>query len=615
MFRLFGDFETYWSDEVTLKRMTPPQYIANPQFEVLGCAFALDDGRKWFLDGTHLPTFFASIPWEETEFISHNALFDALILSQHYKIFPARYGCTLSMARNWLRHAIDKVSLASCAAYYGLDAKWETVYKFKGKTLSMIRQDVLLHGELTGYAIDDVDKCRYLFHRMIDDGFPMTELDTIDWVIRMAAQPRFEMDQLLLAEHLHEVQANKQALLDRAGLANRDNLMRDPALAAMLTFEGVDVPMKTSKATGGEIFAFAKTDREFTSLLDHDNPTVQALVAARLGHKSTLEETRTQRFIDISRVTPAMPVPLKYSGAHTHRFSGDWSLNMQNLPNSSKLRSALKAPPGHLVVSVDASQIEARLNAVLSHQDDLIEDFRQGIDVYANFAEIIYGYQVSKKTNPVERTVGKVAVLSLGYGASPPVFRAMCRNRDNILLTEPEAANIVYIYRQRMREIVSNWRYAGSEVLPAIANGDEFPNWGPIHVAFNALILPSGNKLRYRQLSKEVTDKGYPAWMFMRGSRKLKVYGSMLVENVIQALAFLHISEVARRIMKMTEGQLVPVHQIHDELLFIVPEKLARWVASLVVEEMSTPPAWMPTAPLAAEAKLGPSYGEMVEIR
>ena len=119
--------------------------------------------------------------------------------------------------------------------------------------------------------------------------------------------------------------------------------------------------MKVSPATGKETFAFAKTDEEFKALADHDNDKVQALVAARLGTKSTLEETRTQRFIDIAK-RGTLPVPVRYYAAHTGRWGGDDKINMQNLPsrgvNGKKLKRSIIAPEGHTVVEADSAQIE-----------------------------------------------------------------------------------------------------------------------------------------------------------------------------------------------------------------------------------------------------------------
>lgn len=634
---LFLDFETYWSDDYSLKKMTPVEYIQDPRFEALVCSFVNGDGtsREW-VDGPDLPAKFASIPWDSTYLVSHNALFDALILSFRYGIYPKMYGCTLSMARNWISHMTGSVSLEACAKFFGMPPKWQTVSKTKGVSFEMLKSMPELHRETGDYAVDDAEKCRQIFIRIMADGFPRRELDVINMVVRMAARPAFTLDQTALAEHLANVRREKQELLEKAQLVRSDpgkeeldgarsNLLSDNIFAGMLLNLGVIPPMKKSKANPDkEAYAFAKTDKEFTALAEHPNPMVQTLVAARLGHKSTLEETRSERLLAISKIVELAPVPLKYSGAHTHRFSGDWKINLQNLLRGGKLRYAMKAPKGKKVVSVDASQIEARFNAVLSQQWDLVDQFRRGIDVYADFASSIYQHPVSKDSHPKQRFVGKTGVLSLGYGASPPVFQNMCRVQGGVQLTDSEATSVVYLYRQRYKQIVANWDYADRIVLPMMAgltpdaqrliqgtDPASWSAWGPVGIMKNALLLPSGNRLRYRDLHQEPMPNGRAQWIYMRGPMFHHVYGAKLVENGIQALAFAHIIEVALRVVRLTNGFLWPAHQVHDELIYIVDDAIAEKVRDLVTHEMAVPPEWMQNAPLAAEGHIGQSYGDV----
>jgi len=623
MDKLFIDFETYYDDVYSLKKMSAIEYVLSPQFEALGCAFTVDgdEAPAWWVDGPDLPAAFAKIDWPNTFAIAHNSLFDMLILSLRYGVVPGFYGDTLSMARNFISHSTNSVSLASIATYYGMGEKWNTLAKTKGVNFHALKANRALHEEVKLYGMDDVRKCQQIYRRMMDHGFPaMSQLEIIDWVVRMVTQPQFELDMNVLAEHLAEVKAKKQALLDAAQMEQSQvgSLMSDQQLAAKFLFLGVPPPTKISKTTGKEQYAFAKTDREFTAMLEHPEPMVQALVAARLGHKSTLEETRTERLMAIGRVSTMLPVPLKYSGAHTHRLSGEWQINLQNLTRGGKMRKSLRAPKGKVVVSVDASQIEARINATLSGQEDLMYLFRTGEDVYASFAQEIYHEPIYKHRHPVQRFVGKTAVLSLGYGSSPPVFQAMCRNQGNVRLTDNEAAAIVALYRLKYPKICDNWRYANNSVLPSMASGVHGTlDWGPVAVHKNKIVLPSGNALQYRDLRHEFVttslagaSQGSFQWIYNRGPMTHKIYGAKLVENVVQALAFIHIAEVAMRVKHMTEGLLIPAHQVHDELLYVVDENLAEQVRDLVVQEMSKSPVWMPTAPLAAEGNIGVTYGD-----
>lgn len=631
MKKLWLDFESFWADDFTLKKISPIEYINSQRFEALGCGFVDEGNLNVWVDGPDLPRFFKDVDWPNTFAISHNALFDAVILSARYGIVPGKVGDTLSMARNWLSHRLKSLSLGAICKFYGLPDKMDTVHKTKGINYYALRQMPDLYEEVKTYAIDDASKCKRIFNNMMQEGFPEGELEVIDMVIRMATQPKFELDMNVLAEHLGKVKAEKQALLD-AAFIDKDNvssIMSDMQLAGKLLMLGVDpVPMKVSKTTGKMAYAFAKTDKAFQELLEHEEPMVQAIVAARIGHKTTLEETRTERLMAIGRVTEAMPIPLKYSGAHTHRFSGDWRINLQNLRRGGELRKAFKAPPGKKVVAIDASQIECRFNAELSGEKLLTDIFRGGYDAYAWFAKQVYGYDIVKAKHPIERFVGKTAVLSLGYGSSWPVFQAMCRNQGNVNLTDGDSQRIVYIYRALFSKIVANWKHAGKWVLPTMRDyspdwadqmqlfvppGEEEEQreglwWGPVRILSKALLLPNGNRLRYDNLAMGTDQTGSSTWTFTRGEIQQHIYGAKVVENVIQALAFVHIMETALRVKQKTGGMLWPAHQVHDELIYIVDEVNAELVKQLVVREMSKSPVWMPNAPLAAEGHIGDTY-------
>jgi DNA polymerase I-like protein with 3'-5' exonuclease and polymerase domains len=158
-------------------------------------------------------------------------------------------------------------------------------------------------------------------------------------------------------------------------------------------------PTKISARTDKESFAFAKSDEAFKALQEHEDTRVQALVAARIGLKSTLEETRTERFIGIG-IRGTMPVPIRYYAAHTGRWGGSDKINLQNLPsrgpNAKVLKSCICAPEGHTLIEADSAQIEARVLAWLAGQVDLIRAFEKGEDVYKKMAATIYGVKKVK---------------------------------------------------------------------------------------------------------------------------------------------------------------------------------------------------------------------------
>jgi hypothetical protein len=620
--QLWYDIETYYDQQYSLHTITPVEYILGQQFEALGCSFAFDDGAPFWVDGPHLPAFLDTIDWDNTEAVCHNGLFDHIVLAWRYHKSPKRYGDSMAMARAWVYHRTGSVALKDLAKWFGKPPKWGTLLKTKGKHYDDLLADPVLHEEVKLYAIDDLDKCRHIYRSIMAEGYPQEQLDVIDMVVRMAAEPKFLLDLTVLYEYLAKVKAEKDALLARVGLDCRDPLMSDEQFAALLYAAGVEPPVKTSPTTGDEVWAFAKSDKRFTDLEEHDDPHVQALVAARLGHKSTIEETRTERLIAVSNATwhngtppCSLPVPLKVSGAHTHRFSGDWKFNLQNLRRGGELRKAIKARPGEKIVSVDASQIEARVLATLAGQIDLVQAFLEGRDVYAEFGTDVFRIPVTKETAPRERFIGKTAVLQLGYGAGWMSFQGQVRvnsraSGDEIVIGDNEAQKVVQIYRQKNNKIKAYWDY-WDNVIALIADPKVKPFMaGPVEVTHQELILPNGLGIRYHDLRRQ-EYYGKVQWVYTYGRMTKVLYGAKVVENIVQALAFYHIESVALRAARLTDRRIMMAHQVHDELLFAVPEVMADPLIAFIKDEVARRPVWLPDCPLASEGGAGDNYYEV----
>lgn len=399
------DFESFYSREFSLTKLTTEEYIRHPDFEVIGVSVQVDNDEPIWFSGTRKETkeFLEGFDFGSNLALAHNAMFDAAILSWHFDIRPKGWLDTLSMARA-LHGTEVGGSLATLAKHYGLGVKGDEVINAMGKRRAdFTPEELARYGD---YCRNDVALTWALFNAMA--GFPKTELRLIDLTIRMFSEPVLQLWQGLLLGYYKQVVKAKQDLLDTV-TADKEQLMSNPKLAAMLKEMGVQPPMKMSPTTGKETYAFAKNDEEFKALLQHPDLKVQAIAAARLGVKSTLEETRTQRFIDIAGRGP-MPVPLRYYAAHTGRWGGDDKLNLQNLPRKSGLKASIIPPSGYVILDSDSSQIEARTLAWLAGQNDLVEAFENGDDVYKIMASAIYG-KPEEEIAKDERFVGKQTVL------------------------------------------------------------------------------------------------------------------------------------------------------------------------------------------------------------
>jgi hypothetical protein len=312
------DFETFYDKAFSLTKLTTEEYVRDAQFEVIGVGVKVDEGPTAWFSGTfeETKTWLEQFDWANSLALAHNAMFDAAILTWRFGIKPKGWLDTLCMAR--AVHGTDVGnSLAKLSEYYELGAKGTEVVAAMGKRRGdFSTQELAQYG---GYCKNDVELTYKLFTCLVEH-FESGELKLIDLTVRMFSEPVLELDLPILEQHLEEVKDKKQKLLDSC-TAELDTLMSNQKFADKLRELGVDPPMKFSPTTGKEAYAFAKTDEGFKELLEHPSEEVQALVAARLGNKTTLEETRTQRFIDISK-RGALPVPLKYYAARTGRWGG-----------------------------------------------------------------------------------------------------------------------------------------------------------------------------------------------------------------------------------------------------------------------------------------------------
>lgn len=601
------DFETYFSVDFSLTKMTTEEYVRDDNFEVVGVAVKVNDEKtRWFTgDFEQTKSWLEQFDWANSFVLAHNMQFDGAILSWLFKVKAKVWLDTLCMAR--AIHGVEAGgSLAKLTERYSIgvkgdDTKWSKGLRRSDFTLEQMEQ-------YAKYCKNDVNLTYQLFTIFMQD-FPKQELKVIDKTLRMFIEPTLELDLPLLEQHLEDVKNKKEALLEAAA-ADKDTLMSNDKFAELLKMLKVDPPTKISVRTGKTAWAFAKTDEEFKELASHPDPRVQALIAARLGNKTTLEETRTQRFIDIAK-RGKLPVPIKYYAAHTGRWGGDDKINLQNLPsrgaNANKLKLSIKAPDGWVLVDADSSQIEARTVAWLAGQDDLVDAFTRGEDVYKIMASAIYGKAVSEITKD-ERFVGKTTILGAGYGMGAKKFQAQLKG-FGVDVDEVECQRIITVYRSTYPKIPSLWKEA-HRCLEAILSGNHATLGLKGVLEFSAenkgFKLPSGLWQRYEGL-KEVTDpQGNRQYEYQTRKGAVKLYGGKIVENICQALARCVIAEQMLKIGNKYRAVLT----VHDAVAALVPKADVKEGQEYIEQCMKWRPTWAQTLPLNCESGAGKSYGE-----
>ncbi|KKK56895.1 hypothetical protein LCGC14_3059940, partial [marine sediment metagenome] len=204
---------------------------------------------------------------------------------------------------------------------------------------------------------------------------------------------------------------------------------------------GEHAPMKQGK--NKMILAVAQADEGMKFLLTHSEEEVRLLAEARLSISSwPLHIKRVQNLINQAKARNGwLGIPLSYYSAHTGRFGGTEGLNVQNFgkrgrtgsgihPLIKKVGGLIEAPEDYIFITPDLSQIEARMLAWFAGQDDLLESFARGEDVYSEFATILFNSKVYKveeddpdpdpepliKLLEIRRGFVKDAILGCGYG-------------------------------------------------------------------------------------------------------------------------------------------------------------------------------------------------------
>ena len=599
------DFETFYSKEFSLSKLTTEEYIRDDRFETIGVATKINDQKpQWFPNfSDNIETHFSEIDWDKAIIVAHNAMFDGAILSWRYDVHPKIIVDTMSMSR-----AIDGVnakhSLKFCSERYGIGEKGTEVLNAIGKQLRDFSPVEL--NQYGRYCLNDVElafKLFCIYAKKFELCGRYEELEVISTTMKMFTEPVLELNVPVLEQHLDSVVSAKENLM-RAAKSNSEVLQSNLKFAECLRSLGVEPPTKISLRTNKETFAFSKSDKGMTELLEHPNLAVQTLVAARIGVKSTLEETRTQRLLGIAKRAGVLPVPLRYYAAHTGRWGGSDKLNMQNLPSrgSNTIKQSIIAPDGHVLIDADSSQIEARTLAWLSGQYDLVNAFANDEDVYKIMASQIYGKPEEEITKN-ERFVGKSVILGSGYGMGHEKFRSQLVG-FNVDIDVEEARNIIAIYRKTYDRIPALWRQA-NRCLDALHRNQscqlgKHPK--AIRLDEGGFYLPNGMLLTYPQLELDQEDN----YSYISRNSRTKIYGGKVIENICQALARCIISWQMVKIARKYKIALT----VHDSLVCVVRKQEAEQAQEFIENIMRTSPKWAKGLPLDCESGVGKNYGE-----
>ncbi len=683
------DFETFFDDDFHMYNkgnsgVSTIEYVTDKRFEILSCAFTMMNSES--LPSDYVNTFCQvgedmvrtqigalqkryGDNLERCTLVIQNAHFDAMVLLHRYGIAAPYIVDLLGLARHWQSRI--KNDLDSQADREDLEEKGDTSQframtfrtrykKAKGRKKGpkmpvQLKRSVPgddLTQKLAEYNVNDNLREWELFTIHLPRlSNPTVELQLMQHTIDLMLKPTIKVDfakgaeiitamEQMIADHLKAVQIADRGLDPYTDdEATQRRAATHEEISGNTAFEGLlvralqvagDNPQRYYKpAKKGYILALAKTDPEVKILQAHPDARVRALINARVAIRSwPTHISRVQRIMAQAAANGGyLPVPLKYHGAHTGRWSGGEKINLQNLGSRgheliTAIRHMLIAPEGHVLAIADASQIEARVLAWIAGQWDLCKQFANGEEIYCGFATKVLGWKVRKPLKkgtpgfiaPIEKrhswarnAVGKVGVLGCGYGMGTDKIFDYAQGE----VTLEQAEKIKKTYRDENREIVRFWhdiekaflytaKYKRPCTLPRGLTFHSTPDCDVI------ITLPNGRELKYHKVRVEPGDRGDTLALWNAIEHKWEhIWGGHLTENVVQAMSRDILAEAFLRLE--ARGYHTGLH-VHDEVVAVVRVEQGAAAVAAQVEELSRRPAWALECPLGAEGQLSPRY-------
>lgn len=674
------DFETYFDSAYSLRRTrwSTIEYVRDKRFEALGVSILdmnqpfkdYEKEARWYThdrirEGLSLLQQQYGCHLENCTVVMQNARFDAAILRHHYGIAPKHLIDTLGLARHW--NSRTKNDLDTLAATFDLPAKGDTL-KFKGwthRTRFVPKKGRRKRGqapeletapkmtpeqdrELGDYANNDTAREWEVFMLLLPRlSRPEVELPLIQGTLDLFLKPELNVDPLRAEEIIAGMEGRMDEAVEAAGMTLTQLRGRyfDEAVDEWITEYGPvthpdQAPVhpgefrKPEKVHGWKL-ATANDDWQRKALLQHPDDRVRLAMEAKVAvHSWPNHIKRVRRIVNQAAANDGvLPVPLKYHGAHTGRWSGDERINLQNLgernpePLIRAVRELLVAQPDHQLVIADLSAIEGRGVGWIADEQGLLQDFRDQDadpdaieDVYTKFASKVLGERIvhpgkaglkgeeAKYHKWGRGVVGKIGVLGGGYGMGGEKAQGLGEGLDL-----PMAKRIIGTYRDDNPAIVQFWhdieaafiytyKYHEAVQLRHGLRTEHRPDCDVV------IVLPNGRELKYHEVRLRPGKYGRDAiGVYNANERKWgHVWGGHLTENIVQGFCRDIMGEAWLRCGD--RGAHVVLH-VHDELVAHALTSRAPATLSTLIEELTRPVVWAPGFPLAAEGCITPRYG------
>lgn len=564
--------------------------------EIVGISLAIKEGEGYYIPishraGTNLPleqvisVLKAPMTNPKIGKIAHNAKYDYIVLARHgLRVSPLTFDTML--AEFILNPASHNLGLKNLA-FVKLGEEMTHIEDLIGKGKKQITMDEVAIESVAPYAVADAEIPLRLMALQIDElkrvngekllyeiDLPLTPvLADMEMTGISLDLPFFEETSKRLEKRMSEIEKQVFESVGKPFNLNSTQQLSDVLFNRL----GLEPPDRGNKTASGHF----STSAGVLDLLRGKHPVVDLVLEHR--ELSKLKSTYVDALqAALNSETGCVHTSYSQIGAVTGRLSSS-DPNLQNIPirteEGRRLRHGFVAGEGHVLLSVDYSQIELRLVAHMAQDENMLAAFRADEDIHATTAAVIYGVSPDKVTKAMRRHA-KAINFGLIYGMS--VF-GLTRTTE---LTLAEAETFVKTYFQK------------------------FP----------------GIKKYLDGIRKQAAQQGYVETLL--GRRRyfpaLQSKANVQVKNREEREAInAPVQGTAADIMKIAMLNIPPalkeaglkakmLLQVHDELVFECPKSELKETARVVQEVMTN--AYPLSIPLSTEARYGVNWGETKSI-
>lgn len=648
------DIETY--SPVDLLKSNVVAYSSHPEFEILVICYSIDGGPVETL-----------VPSEEPEKVSilkellqdpnyikiaHNAAFEMNCLNAAFGVpfDPSQWQCTMVMA--YLLNLPG--SLKDVSAALGLEGKMA-----EGKALityfcKPCKPTKVNGGRLRNLPEHSPDKWKIFCDYCAQDVKAEIEVfEKISWI--MDTIPCWERNLWILDQKI-----NKRGIKLDMNLVNiaveADHNYKDRIKERLNYLTGLENPNSLIQLKAW--IKMMDPALEFDSLDKAHTPeviekTVSEEVKQVLKIRSGLGKTSTAKYeyAKNAECNGKLYYNLMYAKAITARWGGA-GVQPHNLPRvnladidgtrneylnkeyapygeavpydlSQLVRTMFIPEPGHKLIVMDFSAIEARLAAWVAGEKWVLDVFRGDGKIYEATASRMFGLPIESINHDL-RQDGKTGTLACGYGGGVGAIKAFKPGWD-----DEKCLDIVMHWREANPKIVALW-YHLDDAVKAVIGGSgpkEYKIPGETSViriakekGFLTIELPSGRKIYYARPMVGPGKHGFDAIYYYsqnQVTRKWELtetYGGKLFENIIQAIAR---DLLAMALLRLDKAGYDIVFHVHDEVIVEVEDKgifhnnyAFEDIKNLMaqIEPWATREEWCKTLPLDAAGFIGDYY-------